>query len=52
MGNNSDIKIRVRQDIYEKCRFGNVNDDEGEVDEIVIMVLKQRELFREFKPQQ
>lgn len=28
MGNNSDIKIRVRWDLYEKCRFENVNDDE------------------------
>lgn len=30
MGNNSDIKIRVRWDLYEKCRFENVNDDEGD----------------------
>lgn len=30
MGNNSDIKIRVRWDPYEKCRFENVNDDEGD----------------------
>lgn len=28
MGNNSDIKIRVRWDLYEKCKFENVNDDE------------------------
>lgn len=26
MGNNSDIKIRVRWDLYEKCRFENVNN--------------------------
>ena len=32
MGNNSDIKIRVRWNLYEKCRFENVNDDEGEED--------------------
>ncbi len=40
MGNNSDIKIRIRWDLYEKCRFENVNDDEGEEDrcEIVIVV--------------
>jgi len=30
MGNNSDIKIRVRWDLYEKCRFEDVNDDEGD----------------------
>lgn len=29
MGNNSDIKIRLRWDLYKKCRFENVNDDEG-----------------------
>lgn len=27
MGNNIDIKIRIRRDLYEKCRFKNVNDD-------------------------
>ena len=32
MGNNSDIKIRARWNLYEKCRFENVNDDEGEED--------------------
>lgn len=26
MGNNTDIKIRVRWDLYEKCRFENVNN--------------------------
>lgn len=26
MGNNSDIKIRVRWNLYEKCRFENVNN--------------------------
>lgn len=42
MGNNSDIKIRVRWDLYEKCRFENVNDDEGEEGRygIVIVVWK------------
>lgn len=39
MGNNSDIKIRVRWDLYEKCRFENVNDDEGEEDRCGIAIV-------------
>ena len=27
MGNNIDIKIRIRKDLYEKFRFKNVNVD-------------------------
>lgn len=48
MGNNSDIKIRVRQDLYEKCRFENVNDDEGDENRcgIVIVVQKERKLLK------
>lgn len=29
MGNNIDIKIRKWRNLYEKCRFKNINDDLG-----------------------
>ena len=32
MGNNIDIKIRIRRDLYEKCRFKNVNADGEKAD--------------------